>query len=75
MLLFQVDSKAKQLPGLIMKSNLPSADNDFPELEDYSILEPEIILQEGDTPIRLTDKPGASNQPGARYVLYSIILN
>ena len=73
-MLFQVDSKAKQLPTMMMKGNLPAADNNFPELEDYSILEPDIILQEGDTPIRLNDNPGAPNQPGARYVLSSVVL-
>ena len=52
---------------MMMKGNLPAADNNFPELEDYSILEPEVILEEGDTPIRLNDKPGAPMQPGSRY--------
>ena len=52
---------------MMMKGNLPAADNNFPELEDYSILEPEVIPEEDDTPIRLNDKPGAPMQPGSRY--------
>jgi hypothetical protein len=64
----QVDPKAKQLPTTMIGS-LPAADNNFPELEDYSILEPEIILKGGDAPLRLIEKPGAPNQPGARQVV------
>jgi hypothetical protein len=42
----------------------PQADLDFPELEDYSILEPIVVLSVSDTPIRL--KPDLPTSPISR---------
>merc|ERR1712223_2126869 len=66
------DSKAKNLPGSIVVPSggmMGITDNDFPELEDYSILEPEVILEEKDEIIPLSDSPVRPTQPGARQVL------
>ena len=63
------DSKAKKLPGSIVVPSggmMGITDNDFPELEDYSILEPEVILEEKDEIIPLFDSPVRPTQPGAR---------
>ena len=64
-----VDSKAKKVPGSIVVPSggmMPITDNEFPELEDYSILEPEVILEEKDEIIPLFDQPVRPMQPGAR---------
>merc|ERR1719225_855059 len=66
------DSKAKKLPGSIVVPSggmMQITDNDFPDLEDYSILEPEVILEEKDEIIPLFDSPVRPTQPGARQVL------
>lgn len=46
----QVDAKAAKLPTVVV--NRPS-DNSFPEIDDYSLLEPEVILEELDGTVSL----------------------
>ena len=53
----QLHSGVNVSPNVIFPNDQYHIDSSFPELEDYSVLEPEVILEEGDTPIILNDAP------------------
>ena len=53
----QVDSKAPKLPTVMAPISQMMPEEDWPELKDYSLLEPEVILRELDGPVNLNDKP------------------
>jgi len=67
----QVDSNAPKLPTVMAPISQMMPEEDWPELKDYSLLEPEVILRELDGPVNLNDKPinQVAKAQGARQVV------